>query len=129
MPDKTPLPFALQERPHPSERRGETRYPCSLEVSCQPITAKGCDLWWLAELKDVSRSGVGMVSTRQFDRGVYIAVQLVNLATRFGQTRIARVMHVAPTGGKWFLGCLLQSPFDEEDLRLLIPPTAKVRVK
>ena len=125
--DRTPLPFSLQGLPSPSERRTEPRYPCGLEVSCQPITAKGCDLWWLAEIKDVSRSGVGMLSTRQFERGVYIAVQLLNLANRFAQTRVARVMHVAPSGGKWFLGCTLQTPLDDDDLRSLVSPVAAER--
>jgi hypothetical protein len=129
MMDNTPLPFALQSLPHPSERRVEPRYPCSLEVSCQPISAKTCDLWWLAEVKDVSKKGIGIVSTRRFERGGYIALQMTNLATRFEQTRVARVMHVVSTNGKWFLGCLLQSPFDDEDLRLLLAPAAKVRAK
>src|SRR5262245_41409020 len=111
--DKTPLPFALHGLPRPSDRRKEPRFPCSLEVSCQPITAKGCDLWWVGELKDVSRSGVGMVSTRHFERGAFIAVQMVNLATAVAQTRVAKVVHAAPEGNGWFLGCSLQTPFDE----------------
>lgn len=126
MMDNTPLPFALQGLPHPSERRIETRYPCSLEISCQPITAKGCDLWWLAEVKDVSKKGVGIVSTRRFEPGGYIALQLTNRVTQFEQTRTARVQHVAATNGKWFLGCLLQTPLDEDDMRLLISSAATV---
>ncbi len=124
--DKTPLPFALQGMPDPSERRTEPRYSCALEVSCQPITARGCDLWWLAEVKDVSRNGVGMLSTRQFERGIFIAVQMMNMATRFMQTRVARVQHVAASNGKWFVGCQLQSPLDEDDLRLLLSPAENV---
>jgi hypothetical protein len=101
------------------ERRTEPRWPCTVEVSCQPITGKGCDLWWVGEIRDVSLRGIGLLSTRRFESGAFIAVQLANLATTATQTRVARVTHVSPTGGRWFLGCALQTPFDTADLQAL----------
>ncbi|OAI46364.1 hypothetical protein AYO44_02030 [Planctomycetaceae bacterium SCGC AG-212-F19] len=121
MQDRTPLPFAIHGvKPMHDDRRSEPRWPCTLEVSCQPITGKGCDLWWLGEIRDVSRGGIGLVSTRRFENGIFIAVQLANLATAASQTRVARVVHVAASSHRWFIGCALQTPFDAEDLQALV---------
>ena len=115
--DNTPFPIPQRGlQPLVANRRAEQRRACSLEVSCQPITAKGCDLWWLADIKDVSASGMGMLSTRQFERGTFVAIQLANLATAFSKTAVARVVHVAPSGNRWFVGCTFQTPLDADDM-------------
>jgi hypothetical protein len=114
--DNTPFPLPQRLGPLLANRRAQPRQACSLEVSCQPITAKGCDLWWLAEIKDMSTSGVGMLSTRSFERGTFVAIQLANLATAFCKTAVARVVHVVPSGDKWFVGCAFQTPLDADDM-------------
>src|SRR5262249_14115038 len=122
--DNTPFPLPQRLGPLLTNRRAQPRHSCSLEVSCQPITAKGCDLWWLAEIKDVSTSGVGMLSTRMFERGTFVAIQLANLATAFSKTAVARVVHVAQSGDKWFVGCAFQTPLDADDMAAMaVAPT------
>jgi hypothetical protein len=115
--DNTPLPESLCTVPSRfANRRAEPRLTCSLEVSCQPISAKGCDLWWLADIKDVSSRGVGMLSTRRFDQGAFIAIQLANLTNVSSRTKVAKVVRVVAIEDKWFLGCMFQTPLDTAEL-------------
>jgi hypothetical protein len=115
--DNTPLPESLYAVPSRSgDRRTEPRLPCSLEVSCQPISAKGCDLWWLADIKDVSTRGVGMLSTRRFEQGAFIAIHLANLSNVSSRTKVAKVVRVVASENNWFLGCLFQTPLDADEL-------------
>jgi hypothetical protein len=115
MTDNTPFPPG-KRLPLGADRRSEPRRLCVLEVSCQPITAKACDLWWLAEIRDVSVHGVGMISTRRFERGTYIAIQIANLANDFMKMKVARVAHVAPCRDKWFVGCSFQTPLHADEI-------------
>ena len=119
MDDKTPFPIARlgAKALRDDDRRAQPRRPCSLEVSCQPITAKGCDLWWLAEIRDFSADGVGMLSTRRFERGTFLAIQFLNLANADSKTRTAQVTHVAPCHGGWFIGCAFRTPLDKGELQ------------
>jgi hypothetical protein len=117
MMDNTPLPESLGTVPSQlANRRAEPRLPCSLEVSCQPISTKGCDLWWLADIKDVSTRGVGMLSTRRFEQGAFIAIQLANLNNVSSRTKVAKVVRVVASENKWFLGCVFQTPLDTAEL-------------
>jgi hypothetical protein len=116
MMDNTPLPMPGY---WDANRRAEPRRRCTLEVSCQPITVKPCDLWWLAEITDVSTSGVGMLSTRRLERGTFVAIQFANPISAFSKTKIARVMHVAPSEGKWLVGCVFQTPLDSAEMEVL----------
>jgi hypothetical protein len=117
MMDNTPLPESLCTVPSRfANRRAEPRLACSLEVSCQPISTKGCDLWWLADIKDVSTRGVGILSTRHFEQGAYIAIQLANLTNLSSRTKVATVVRVVASDDKWFLGCTFQTPLDAAEL-------------
>jgi hypothetical protein len=115
--DKTPLPSSLRSVSESTvDRRADPRLPCSMEVSVQPISGKGCDLWWLAEIQDVSQHGIGMLSTRRFEFGAFVAIHLANLDNSFSQTKTARVMHVVQRGDRWFVGCALNTPLDAEEM-------------
>jgi hypothetical protein len=117
MMNNTPLPESLCAVPSRfADRRAEPRLPCALEVSCQPISAKGCDLWWLADIKDVSTRGVGMLSTRRFEQGAFIAIQLANMNNASSRTKVAKVVRVMASENKWFLGCIFQTPLDAAEL-------------
>jgi hypothetical protein len=70
----------------------------------------------------MSTSGLGMLSTRQFERGTFVAIQLANLATAFSKTAVARVVHVVPNGDKWFVGCAFQTPLDVDDMTAMTAP-------
>jgi hypothetical protein len=58
-----------------------------------------------------------MLSTRRFERETFVAIQLANHVSTFSKTKIARVAHVAPCEGKWFIGCAFQSPLDSEEMQ------------
>lgn len=98
------------------DKRAEPRFTCSLEVSCQPISGKGCDLWWLAEVRDFSARGIGMFSSRRFESGAFLAIQFTDLKTGQARTRTAQVTHVAPTQGGWNLGCAFRTPLEPDEL-------------
>jgi hypothetical protein len=57
-----------------------------------------------------------MLSTRPFEQGAFVAIQLANLGTAFSKTAVAKVVHVSPSGDKWFVGCAFRTPVDPDDL-------------
>ena len=64
----------------------------------------------------MSTTGLGMLSTRHFEQGSFVAIQLANLTTAFSKTAVARVVHVSPSEDKWFVGCAFRTPVDPDDL-------------
>jgi hypothetical protein len=59
-----------------------------------------------AEVRDLSRGGIGLVVDRRFDAGNLLLVDLPPWADRPGATVLAYVMRAEPlTVGRWELGC------------------------
>lgn len=98
------------------ERRSKTRHPCKLEVYCQPITtSKSTELWWRAEVREVSLEGIGLVSSRRYEPATYICMELLD---RRVPCRVAHARQ-GPTGG-WVIGCAFLNELTKEDLEHLV---------
>jgi hypothetical protein len=103
------------------ERRAYPRYPCNLAIFCRPVAARREELWWPAEVRDISVGGLGLVLLVHFEPGTILAIELEGPAAPVPRLLLARVVHARPQpGGGWFIGCELADRLrDDELLRLL----------
>jgi hypothetical protein len=100
------------------ERRASVRYPCGLASSCHTITSRREDAW-TATVKDISRTGIGLLLGRRFEPGMILAVELP--VEGVPQLLLARVMHARSEGeGVWLIGCELVNPLAEDELKALL---------
>jgi hypothetical protein len=110
-------PGCASRRPG-TERRAAVRYPCDLASSCHTITSRREDAW-TAAVKDISRTGIGLLLGRRFEPGILLAVELP--AEGGSQLLLARVIHARAQGeGVWLIGCALVNPLAEDEVQALL---------
>src|SRR5437763_16523737 len=81
------------------ERRQAERHTCHLDATTHPLDTADT-IAWGASLRDVSRTGVGLLLCFPFRAGTYLAVDLK------GQTVLTRVVQVRDRDdGTWLVGC------------------------
>jgi hypothetical protein len=103
-----------------AERRAAVRYPCEVEASCQDLTSSETELW-SARVRDISTSGVGLLSTRRFDPGTALRVEMQSEDQAFAYTLMARVIHAVPhSDTEWLLGCAFARSLTESEVRNLL---------
>jgi hypothetical protein len=97
------------------------RHASRLAADCQPIAARGAnELWWPAQIRDVSLGGLGLVLRRRFEAGTGLVVELPE-GSGGTFTVIARVVRVrAESGGVWLHGCTFVSTLSEDALATLL---------
>src|SRR4029077_7990559 len=95
------------------ERRASVRFPCDVRASCRTGGDK-TGVEWPATIKDVSRTGVGLILGRPFSAGIFLTVKLVRPD---GQTLTvqAKVLHVRNDSAKWVHGCLLSEALTDHE--------------
>jgi hypothetical protein len=70
----------------------------------------------IVKIKDVSRGGVGLVSSRRFETGTLLVLDLAENAS-YPVNVLARVVRiVSEPGGGWLAGCAFLSELSEEEL-------------
>jgi hypothetical protein len=108
-------------QPPGQERRARVRYPSGLETYCQPGMGQLESFWWTAKVRDISRTGLGLVVQRRFEPGTVLTAELQKAEDDFSCTLRLRVVHANPTeDGSWVLGCLLEDELSEEQLNALL---------
>jgi hypothetical protein len=107
------------------ERRTWVRYPSSLATSCRPLSARRSeDAWCLAQVRDVSLGGIGLVLPRSFEPGVILTIDLPRTSPSFSPLLLARVVHATEQApGEWIVGCEFANQLSPEDLRALVGDT------
>ena len=105
-----------------SERRAWVRYPTSLETSCKPLTVRRPDEGWcLAQVRDISVAGIGLVLSRRFEPGAILTIDLPRTSPRFSPMLLARVVHTTELAeGGWMVGCEFANHLSQDDLRALV---------
>jgi hypothetical protein len=100
-----------------SERRVAPRLPSTLRVSCYPA-GSGVGDRRQARVRNISRTGMGLVVDRRWDPGTTLILDLpVGEAPRPSR---ARVVHAtAQPGGLFLIGCVLETPLSEEEIQEL----------
>jgi hypothetical protein len=103
-----------------AERRAAVRYPCEVEASCQDVTSSENELW-STRVRDISTSGIGLLSSRRFDPGTALRVEMQSEDQTFGYTLMARVVHAVPhSDTEWLLGCAFTRSLTEAEVRNLL---------
>jgi hypothetical protein len=100
-----------------TNRRVTVRYPSNLRASCEPLAARGkTGTEWQGLVKDVSRSGLGLLLDRRFEVGTVLTIDLP-LDPHCSYMVLARVAHAtAQPEGDWLVGCVLLDPAAGEQL-------------
>jgi hypothetical protein len=76
-------------------------------------------MWWKGEIRDVSRTGFGLVISQPATPTSTMAVDLHEAHPGLTRKALARVVHCREINGGWFIGCSLLRPLSSEELRLL----------
>lgn len=107
--------------PKGSERRARVRFPLARESYCQPGAGLLDGFWWVAKIRDISQTGLGLVVPRRFDAETLLTVELLTPNPEETLTLQVRVVHaLQQEDGSWALGCTLEEELSEEKLRLLV---------
>jgi hypothetical protein len=73
------------------------------------------------KIKNVSLTGVGLISPQVLDPGIMLAIKLVNPAKNFSKTALVRVVHVTPMSeGTFLVGGNLDTPLTYDELCMLV---------
>lgn len=111
------------QRPTPAEksdRRLAARHPCSLRTSGR-LLGKQDDTPWSATIRDISRGGVGLLSSECFPRGTILVFKLEDAGQRFPRPLLVRVVRtIKQPKGDWLLGCTFAGKLRDEDLEALL---------
>jgi serine/threonine protein kinase len=112
-------PRAGQALPSTEERRADPRFPSALEASCRPV--RGGKDQWLAEVQDISLTGIRLELERRFEPGAVLAIAVLEEQQETTAMWLATVRWVRMTAsGRWSVGCAFTSPLSENDLNLLL---------
>lgn len=87
-----------------TQHRTFARYACNQLGSCRGISA-GPEDSWVATIRDVSQTGIGLADSRWFKVGTILVVQRLDSIPRPFLVRVGRV--AAQADGYWSLGCEL----------------------
>ncbi len=120
MPDLTTIRQAeVQAAPLEGERRSMGRFPAAHRPLVH-LLVKPSFFSVRAFVHDVSQAGIAFLLNRPLKPGSRLAFQLRD--DRRGNTRIqsARVAHLTPQpGGYWLVGCEISPPLSGEELHFL----------
>lgn len=107
---------------HPDlDRRARIRHQAQLETYCQPGEGTLEGFWRIGRVQDLSQIGLGLVMSRRFEPGTVLTVELQSLDQALTRTIQARVVHASAQGpNQWLLGCALEQPLTEDELRRLL---------
>ena len=117
---------SLTARAAQADRRGEERFASVREASCSPLSARHPAL--TVRVRDVSLNGIGLLSSRRFERGALLVMEVEGDDPSLPSLLVGKVVHVtAQSTGDWLIGCALVRGLTEDDVRILAggdPPAA-----
>jgi hypothetical protein len=103
-----------------AERQAWVRYPRRLLTlwglfSSRPQNA------WMAEVRDVSQTGLGLAINHPFPPTTVLTVRLLTSGYQYSRAMLVRVKHRAPQpNGAWLIGYTFMVKLEEAELRGLI---------
>jgi len=104
--------------PAADDRRATPRCRCSLDVTCtnSPSALAAC----LASVRDVSATGIGLVTSQPFPSGATLTVELI-LEDQVLLSRPLRIKHVRKEGPtSWFLGGSFTTRLSKKEMKLFL---------
>jgi hypothetical protein len=95
------------------------RYATSKDASCHPISARAAQLPVL--IRDISTGGIGLISTRRFERGTLLVIEVPDEEQITPSPMVGRVVHITQTeSGDWLIGCQFVGPLSDGDVQALL---------
>ena len=106
--------------PNSAERRASVRYYFSNDPARQP-SATLTENRWMARVRDISATGVGLLCDRAFDGGRLLRIELQAAEAKAVLPLEACVVRsVKQAGGDWLVGAAFIEKLTEEQLRGLL---------
>jgi hypothetical protein len=104
------------------ERRACVRYSCApgVETFCLPVYKDRNDQGWLAEVRNISTDGIGLLLGRWFGQETLLEVELQNAARSVSRKVLVRVKHATSHDGGWLVGGILVQKLSEAELRAFL---------
>jgi hypothetical protein len=105
------------------ERRTHVRMASTLDATCHQADGAQ-NVGWTGKVRDISRAGIGLLTTRRFWPGTHLSVDLRDRSDAVLRTVQVHVIHSTSFNidGKeyWLLGCAFHTVLSEEDLKALL---------
>lgn len=105
-----------------ADRRVWVRYPSERKGTCQPValpTAPQPEGQWGAQVRDISAGGVCLHLRRRFEVGTPLVLEFPG-ANGGNCTVTVKVARISAEHGGWLIGCKLDTPLSDEDLKTLL---------
>jgi PilZ domain len=123
MPERQPAPDPKTLHSLAPERRTFVRMASNLDATCRLMQADR-DVGWLGKVRDISRAGIGLLSTHRFWPGTHLTVDLRDRSDTVLRTVQVHVIHSTSVDvdgtAYWLLGCAFHTTLAEEDLLALL---------
>ena len=108
-------PTLVDDKPG-DERRVWLRYAAKMNVRCGEAN-DGTDAGAMGVIRDLSRGGIQIISSRRFELGTLISVELPAMHGQNALTVLACVVRAQPHGdSEWTMGCRFSCALDDEQL-------------
>jgi hypothetical protein len=99
--------------PATGERRATLRQSSDLEGYCEGASGHSDEVWWLAQVRDLTPRGIGLLVQHRFEPGTLLLIELSSVDHCVNQTFRARVVHATLEEGGWLLGCVYPNVLEE----------------
>jgi hypothetical protein len=120
---KQPIPMISGKQACETKRRAWVRFAREDEVWCQPVSASSTeelDTAWLGKIRDISREGMGLNMSRQFEPETELIIELAE-RPKVLRHLVARVVHATPeANGRWLIGCRFDRVLSSEELKIIL---------
>jgi hypothetical protein len=117
-----PHPTDLPEREDSTrctneERRASRRRPANVRVRCMPFKTGDSPPIWTAQVRDVSRLGIGLILPHPAGPGTLIEIELTQKSGALVRNVLARVVHQERESSKTYVvGCAFVTELEDRDL-------------
>ncbi|MBY0527058.1 MAG: PilZ domain-containing protein [Gemmataceae bacterium] len=108
---------AVLTEPPGHERRTSIRHPCGLEANCSPIALLRSDPWPVV-IRDISRTGVGLVLDYPLPPGTFMALELPQISTQPIKVIVTCIRQQLDES--WILGCAFSRELRFEQVEALV---------
>jgi hypothetical protein len=115
----TLAPVHSQEQQLYLERRVAVRFPSDWQSSCSLEESATAE--WPARIRDISTTGIGLYTSRPFEPGTRLAIELQSPDEEMTYTLMTYVMHASlREDDGWLIGCAFTRELTDLELQQLL---------
>jgi hypothetical protein len=110
------------------DNRGRVRHRCHIEAFYRAKRC-GAEIGWLAEIRDISATGIGLALNRRFPPGSMLFVELTSTIDESAHLLPVTVVHATESDeGHWLLGCTFSRTLNDAELAELVLDAPRGRI-